>query len=66
MFINTTKGISTPKDLIGRSIGVKQFQATAIVWMRGILEHEYGVPHQIDRMVSPNSTRPSSSRRRRA
>jgi len=44
MFVNTRKGIRRPKDLIGRRIGVKQFQATAIVWMRGILEHEYGVP----------------------
>jgi 4,5-dihydroxyphthalate decarboxylase len=44
IFVNTTKGIRTPKDLIGRTIGVKQFQATAIVWMRGILQHEYGLP----------------------
>jgi 4,5-dihydroxyphthalate decarboxylase len=46
IFINTTKGIRQPADLIGRKIGVKQFQATAIVWMRGILEHEYGVPQK--------------------
>jgi 4,5-dihydroxyphthalate decarboxylase len=46
IFINTTKGIKSPKDLIGKKIGLKQYQATAIVWMRGILEHEYGVPHQ--------------------
>ena len=44
IFINTTKGIRTPGDLVGRRIGVKQFQATAVVWMRGILQHEYGVP----------------------
>ena len=44
VFINTGKGIKKPTDLIGRKVGVKQFQATAIVWMRGILEHEYGVP----------------------
>jgi 4,5-dihydroxyphthalate decarboxylase len=44
IFINTGKGINKPADLVGRKIGVKQFQATAIVWMRGILEHEYGVP----------------------
>jgi 4,5-dihydroxyphthalate decarboxylase len=43
IFINTNKGIRTPSDLIGRTIGVKQFQATAIVWMRGILQHEYGL-----------------------
>ena len=46
VFINTTKGIRKPTDLIGRKVGVKQFQATGIVWMRGILEHEYGVPHK--------------------
>lgn len=46
VFVNTSKGIKTPKDLIGRKVGVKSFQATAILWMRGILEHEYGVPHQ--------------------
>jgi 4,5-dihydroxyphthalate decarboxylase len=44
VFINTGKGITKPTDLIGKKVGVKQFQATAIVWMRGILEQEYGVP----------------------
>ena len=33
-------------DLIGRKVGCKSFQASAILWMRGILEHEYGVPHK--------------------
>src|ERR671917_18060 len=32
------------KDRIGKQVGVKQFQATAILWMRGLLDHEYGVP----------------------
>jgi len=45
-FINTQKGINSPKDLIGKKIGVKSFQVTAILWLRGILEHEYGVPHK--------------------
>jgi 4,5-dihydroxyphthalate decarboxylase len=43
MFINTGKGIRKPADLIGKKVGLKQFQATAIMWMRGILESEYGV-----------------------
>ena len=46
VFINTRKGIKSPKDLIGRKIGIKSFLVTAIHWMRGILEHEYGVPHK--------------------
>jgi 4,5-dihydroxyphthalate decarboxylase len=44
IYINTTKNIRTPADLAGKKIGLKQFQATAIVWLRGILAHEYGVP----------------------
>ncbi len=46
IFINTGKGIAKPTDLIGRKIGVKSFQVTAVHWMRGILESEYGVPHK--------------------
>lgn len=46
IFINTTKGIEKPTDLIGKRIGLKTFQATAILWLRGMLEHEYGVPHR--------------------
>jgi 4,5-dihydroxyphthalate decarboxylase len=46
VFINTTKGIAKPTDLIGRRIGIKSYLVTAGHWMRGILEHEYGVPHR--------------------
>ena len=46
VFVNTKKGIREPKDLIGKKVGVKSFQVSAILWMRGILEHEYGVPHK--------------------
>jgi len=46
VFVNTAKGIRTPKDLIGRRVGIKSFLVTAGHWMRGILEHEYGVPHK--------------------
>jgi len=44
MFINTTKGISKPSDLIGRKVGVKTLMTSAVLWMSGILQHEYGVP----------------------
>ena len=44
MFINTSKGITKPADLKGRRIGVKTLMTSAVLWMRGILEHEYGVP----------------------
>lgn len=43
VFINTTKGIETPADLNGKRIGVKTYQATAILYLRGLLAEEYGV-----------------------
>ena len=52
IFINTTKGITKPTDLIGRKVGTKGFLFTAGLWMRGILEHDYGVPHKSMRWLS--------------
>jgi 4,5-dihydroxyphthalate decarboxylase len=45
VFINTQKGITKPTDLIGRKVGLRSYLVSAGHWMRGILEHEYGVPH---------------------
>ena len=44
MFINTGKDIKKPADLKGCKIGVKTLMTSAVLWMRGILQHEYGVP----------------------
>jgi 4,5-dihydroxyphthalate decarboxylase len=46
VFINTGNGIARPSDLIGRRVGAKSYLVTAALWLRGILEHEYGVPHR--------------------
>ena len=43
IFINKTSGITNPKDLEGRVIGVPQHSQTAAVWIRGHLQHDYGV-----------------------
>jgi 4,5-dihydroxyphthalate decarboxylase len=42
-FINADKGIRDPSDLKGKRGGVPEFSMTAAVYMRGLLEHEYGV-----------------------
>lgn len=43
IFINTSKGIVKPEDLNGKRIGLKTYQATAILYLRGLLADEYGV-----------------------
>ncbi|MGY8815026.1 MAG: ABC transporter substrate-binding protein [Gammaproteobacteria bacterium] len=43
IFINKNSGIKTAKDLEGKRIGVPEFRQTASIWIRGILQHEYGV-----------------------
>ncbi|HXF33664.1 MAG TPA: hypothetical protein VN603_03765 [Candidatus Acidoferrales bacterium] len=44
IFINERSGIREPKDLIGKRIGVPEYQITAAVWIRGMLADEYAVP----------------------
>jgi 4,5-dihydroxyphthalate decarboxylase len=46
VFINANAGIKSPKDLIGKRVGGTNFQPAGNIWMRGILEEHYGVPHR--------------------
>ena len=43
IYIRTDRGITKPEDLRGRTIGIPEYQITANVWIRGILQDEYGV-----------------------
>ena len=43
VFVNSTAGIKTAKDLEGRRVGVQEYRQTAGVWVRGILQDEFGV-----------------------
>lgn len=42
-FIRTDRGIHSPDDLRGKSLGIGEYQQTAPVWARGILQHEYNI-----------------------
>ena len=43
ILVRRDSGIETPADLKGRRIGVPEYQQTAALWSRGVLQHEFGV-----------------------
>lgn len=44
IYVNADAGINEAKDLIGKRIASPEYQMTAPVWIRGILQDHYGVP----------------------
>lgn len=43
IYIRTDRGIERPEDLRGRRIGVPEYQLSAAVWVRGMLQDEHGL-----------------------
>ena len=44
IYVNVHSNIREPRDLIGKKVGVAEWQLTAGVWIRGILSDYYKVP----------------------
>lgn len=43
IYVRKGSGIERPEDLRGKRVGTSQYGATALVFMRGMLQHDYGV-----------------------
>lgn len=43
IYVNKAAGITGPEGLVGRRVGVPEYQMTAAVWARGFLQHQHGV-----------------------
>ena len=43
ILVRRKAGIETPSDLKGKRVGVPEYQQTAALWARGVLQHEFGV-----------------------
>ncbi len=43
IYVRADRGIARPEDLRGRLVGVPEYQMTAALWVRGILQDEYGL-----------------------
>ena len=43
IYVRKGAGIRTPADLKGKRVGATQFASTGVVFIKGMLQHEYGV-----------------------
>src|SRR5256712_697835 len=44
VLINSASGIQSPEDLAGKTIGMRAHFNPVSLWMRGVLQEDYGVP----------------------
>ncbi|HEV2139284.1 MAG TPA: PhnD/SsuA/transferrin family substrate-binding protein [Nitrososphaerales archaeon] len=48
IFVSSGGQIREPRDLVGKKVGIPEYQITALVWIRGFLQHDFDVrPEQI-------------------
>jgi 4,5-dihydroxyphthalate decarboxylase len=43
VLVRRDAGIDWPADLKGKRVGVPEYQQTAALWVRGVLQHEFGI-----------------------
>jgi 4,5-dihydroxyphthalate decarboxylase len=43
IFIRTDRGITGPEDLRGKTVATAGYSSTSLTWIRGFMQHEYGV-----------------------
>jgi 4,5-dihydroxyphthalate decarboxylase len=46
IWVNSRAGIDKPQDLKGKKVGIADYSMTALLFVRGLLQHEYGVVPQ--------------------
>ncbi len=52
IYVRTDRNIKRPEDLRGRLVGVPEYQMSAAVWVRGLLQDEHGMSPRDLRWVS--------------
>jgi 4,5-dihydroxyphthalate decarboxylase len=43
ILVRVASNIAAPQDLRGKRVGILEYQQTSLVWIRGALQHEFGV-----------------------
>ena len=53
IFIRSDRGIKSPEDLRGKKIATPGYSSTSLTWIRGIMQHEYGIkPDEIQWVIA--------------
>ena len=62
IFVRTDSGIEKPEDLNGRKVATAGYSSTSLTWIRGLLQHEYGVaPEDIHWVLSQKDSGAASA-----
>ena len=63
IFVRSDGGIEKPSDLRGKKVCVSAYSQSSLVWIRGILEHEYGVkPSDMQWVISSKASEGKASK----
>lgn len=58
ILVRRKAGIASPADLKGKRVGVPEYQQTAALWARGVLQQEFGVePRHMEFWMERDATR---------
>jgi len=62
IFIRNDRGINKPEDLRGKRIATPGYSSTSLTWIRGIVQHEYGVtPDDIQWVIASKDSSSKAS-----
>ncbi len=62
IYIRKDRGISKPEDLRGRKVGTAGYAQSSLVWIRGLLQHEYNItPEDVQWVIASKDSAAKSS-----
>ncbi len=62
IFCNVDSKINSPTDLVGKKVGLMEWQQSSAVWIKGLLQDEYGVAIEKIRWIIFKGERDSKSK----